>query len=84
MSMFNDIDWKEELQKSAFLIVNKSRITRRNFREVHWTFFGPESKKKWYGTLSYTSEGKWDSIATEMVGRFKKNRSPYIQEYQCF
>ena len=39
------------------------------FSRGHWKFLGPSDEKKWYGTLSYTHEGKWDSIATEMVGR---------------
>ena len=30
---------------------------------------GPGIDRKWYGTLSYSLEAKWDSIATRMVGR---------------
>ena len=35
--------------------------------------------KKWYGTPNYTPEGKWDSVATEMVGRFKETGYPVFK-----
>ena len=59
---------REAMQEDVFQIPNKSRITPRG----HWTFLGPRDEKKWYGALSYTLEGKWNSIATQMVGRFKE------------
>ena len=34
----------------------------------------PWRRKEGYGTLSYTLEGKWDSIAKQMVARFSKKR----------
>ena len=44
----------------------------KRFPRGHWTFLGPGDEKKWYGTLSYTPEGKWDSTATQVVERFKE------------
>ena len=46
------------------------------FSRGHWTFLGPGYDKKWYGTLSFSPEGKWDSTAAQMVERFKE---PVIQ-----
>ena len=53
------------------------------FSRGHWTFFGPGYEKKWYGTLRYTPEGTWVSIATD-GGTIQRNGSPSIQEHQCF
>ena len=33
----------------------------KRFSEGHWTLFGPGDEKKWYGTLPFSLEGKWDS-----------------------
>ena len=30
----------------------------KRFSRGHWTFFGPGSEKKLYGTLPFTPEGK--------------------------
>ena len=57
MSSFNDIDWtqKKEMMEFAIRTQKESRKTRRDL--------GPGEAKKWYGTLFYTPEGKWDSTA---------------------
>ena len=44
----------------------------KRFSRGHWTFLDLGDEKKWYGTLSYTPEGKWDSTATQIVERFKE------------
>ena len=46
---------------------------------THWTFLGPRDENKWYVTLSYTPEGKWDSTATRMVKRFKESGHPVFK-----
>ena len=33
-------------------------------------------EEKWYGTVLYTPEGKWDSTATQMVERFQETGHP--------
>ena len=82
MSMFNDIDWTKR-GKSEKCISNSDQI--KNYAEIfsqnHWTFLGPRDEKKWYGTLSYKPEGKWDSVASSMVHDSQK-LSPNIQRYQ--
>ena len=69
---------REEIQNNVFQILNKLRTTRRNSRR-HWTFLGPGSEKKWYGTLSEKLEGKLDSTATRLVKRFKESGHPVFK-----
>ena len=66
------IGQKEEIQKDVFQISKKVKNYAKRFSRGHWTFRGLGDEKKWYGTLSYTPEGKWDSIASQMVERFKE------------
>ena len=46
----------------------KSRITHK-FLPGHWTFLGPGSEKRWYGSSYY---GQWDRTANKMVPQFKE------------
>ena len=80
MSMFNDIDWTKR-RNSEKCLSNSEQVKNyaKRFSRGHWTFLGPGDEKKFYGTLSYTSEGKWDSIATEMVGHFKETGHPVFK-----
>ena len=72
MSMFNEIEWiKKGIQNNVCQIPKKSRSMRRDSRKGHWTFLGLRDEKKWYGTLSCTPEGKWDSTVAQMVEWFK-------------
>ena len=48
----------------------------KRFLQGHWTFLGPGSEMKWYGGSSYPPKGEWDSIADEMVQRFKETSHP--------
>ena len=77
MSMFNDIDWTKRGNSEKCIRIRTSYAKR--FSRGLWTPPGPGDEKKWYGTLSYTPEGKWDSIAAEMVGHFKKKKKPVTQ-----
>ena len=79
VSMFNDIDWTRR-ENSEKCISNSEQVKNyaERFSRGHWSFPGPGDEQKWYGTLSCTPEGKWDSIATEMVGHghFKDTGHP--------
>ena len=68
----------EEIQKNVFRIriQKKSRSTRRDSSEDTGHSSDPGDEKTWCGTLSYTLEGKWDSIAAQMVERFKETGHP--------
>ena len=59
MSMFNDIDWTRKGNDGI-------GVSNSESQGGHWTFLGLGDEKKWYGTHPYTSEGKWDSTATQM------------------
>ena len=80
MSMFNDIDEDEERKfgKMHFKSEQVKNYAMR-FSRGHWTFLGPRDEKKFYGTPSYTPEGKWDSIAPQMVDRFKETSQPVFK-----
>ena len=58
MSMFNEIVWRE--QGNAEKCENHSREVAnyaRRFPRGHWSFLGPGSEKKWYGTYSDNPDG---------------------------
>ena len=63
-----------------FKFRKNSRSMRRDSREDTGhssALVGDE--KKWYGTPSYTPEGKWDSTAAQMVERFKETAHPVFK-----
>ena len=66
MSMFNDT---ENCISNAEKVKNFSK----RFLPGHWTFLGPGSEKKWYGS-SY--DGQWDCTANKMVQQFKETGRP--------
>ena len=80
MSMFNDIDGTRR-RNSEKCISNSEQVKNcaKRFSRGHWTFPGPGDERKRYGTLSYTPEGKWDSIATELVGHLKETVHPVFK-----
>ena len=69
---------REVIQKHVFRILNSQEVCEETLAKTL------EIPRPWYGPPSYTPEGKWDSIATQMVERCKRNPSPSIQEHQCF
>ena len=80
MSMFNDIDWTRK-GNDGICISNSEKVKTyaKRFSQGHWTFLCPGDEKKWYGTLHYTPEGKWDTTATQMVERCKDTGHPEIK-----
>ena len=69
---------REEIQKNISNSEQVQNYAKRSSRG-HWTFLGPGDEKKWYGTLSYTPEGKCDSTATQMVERFPETGRPVFK-----
>ena len=51
MSMYNDIAWQEKGNKER-CEYNSQTVAKyaRKFPRGHWSFLGPGSDKKWYGT----------------------------------
>ena len=43
-----------------------------NFSQGHWTFLGPGSEEKWYGSSSHAQKGQWTCTAHKLVQRFKE------------
>ena len=63
MSMFNDIKWgekrnEEKCKSYAYKVANYAR----RFLRGHWSFLGPGSEKKWYGTYSVKHDGVWENL----------------------
>ena len=48
----------------------------KRFSRGPWTFVGLGDEKTWYGTLSFTPEGKWDP---QMLERFKETGHPVFK-----
>ena len=80
VSMFNDIEWTKRGNPEQF-ISNSEQVKNyaKRFPRRHLKFLGPGDEKKWYGTLSCTTEGKWNSTAAQMVERFKETRHPIFK-----
>ena len=78
MSMFNDIDRTMEGNEET-CISNSEKVKTyvQRFSQGHW--FGPGDEKKWYGNRNYKPEGKWDSVASQMVQRFKDTDHPVFR-----
>ena len=50
----------------------------KRFSQGHWTSLGPGDEKKWYGSCNYKLEGKWNSVASQMMQRFKDTSHPVL------
>ena len=74
MSMFNDITWSERKDgENCISNALKSKNYAMKFSQGHWTFLGPGSEEKWFGSSSYDQKGEWDTLASKMVQRFKES-----------
>ena len=61
MSMYNDIERRKRGNRED-CIANAHRDTEyaRRFTRGHWSFLGPGSEKKWYGTHVSKPDGQCD------------------------
>ena len=74
MSMFNDIVW--DAKGNDETRENNSKIIEpyaRGFPCGHWSFPGPGSEKKWYGTYDHKPDGSWDRTAEKMLQNFAES-----------
>ena len=76
MLMYNDIDWGKRRNREN-CIANAHRVTEyaRRFTRGHWSFPGPGSEKKWYGTHVNKPDGEWDKTAEDMMLNFAEFRA---------
>ena len=51
----------------------------RRFPLGRWSFLGPGSGKKWYGTYSDKPDGDWDKTAEEMMLNFAEGSHPIFR-----
>ena len=70
LSMFNDVEWTKR-GNSERCFSNSEQVKNYAKRISRGDWAGDE--ENWYGTHNYKFEGRWDSIAREMVGRFKES-----------
>ena len=71
MSMFNDIVW--DVPGNDEICENNSETIKqyaRGFPRGHWSYLGPGSEKKWYGTYDRKPDGSWDRIVEKMLLNF--------------
>ena len=51
----------------------------KRLSQGHWTFLGLGDEKKWYGNRNQKPEGKLNSVASQMVQRFKETYHPVFK-----
>ena len=80
VSLFNDIDWtKKGNSEKCISNFNQIKNYKERFSQGHLTFLGPGHEKRWYGTLGYKPDVKWDSAASSMVQRFAETGHPMFK-----
>ena len=80
MSMYNDIVWGER-RNTEKCIMNSDTVANyaRRFLLGRWSFLGPGSEKKWYGTYSDKPDGDWDKTAGLMMLNFAESVHPIFR-----
>ena len=71
MSMFNDIVW--DAKGNDETCDNNSKTIKQYARRCprgHWSFSGPGSEKKWYGTYVCKPDGSRNRTAEKMLQNF--------------
>ena len=79
--MFNDIDWtmREKIQKICISNAEQGKNYVKRFSRGHRSFPGPGDEEKLNGPHTYKPEGKWDSIAADMVEHVKETGHPVFK-----
>ena len=54
----------------------KVKTYAKKFSQGYWMFLGPGDEKEWHGKSKYPPEEKWESVASQMVQRFKETGHP--------
>ena len=54
------------------------------FPEGHWTFLGPGSEEKWYGSSYHVQEGQWNCTAAKKVQRLKETGHLVFKSISAF
>ena len=85
MSMYNDIEWtakgnKEQCEYNSQTVANSAR----EFPRGHWSFLGPGSEEKWYGTCTDKPDGSWERMAEETMPNFSGSGHPIFRASSAF
>ena len=80
MSMFNDIVW-DVTGNDEICSNNLERIKQyaQRFPRGRWSFLGPGSEKKWYGTYDRKPDGSWDRTAEKLLLNFAGSGHPIFR-----
>ena len=68
MPMYNDFAWREK-GNTEICEYNSQTVAEnaRRFPRGLWSFLGPGTEKKWYGTYTDKPDKSWDRMAEEMM-----------------
>ena len=85
MSIYNDIVWREKGKRET-CVANSVIVAdcARKFAEGHWSFLGPGSENKWYGTHVYKPNGKWVDVADILMINFSESGHPAFRGSSAF
>ena len=64
------IGQEKEMMEFVFRILKKVKTYAKKFSQGHRTFLGLGDEQTWFGKAKYPPEGKWESVASQMVQRF--------------
>ena len=80
--MYNDIEWGQKRNRET-CIANSFMDSEyaRKIAQGHWSFLGPGSEKKWYGThlYIYKPNGEWHDVADLMMRNFSESGHPVFR-----
>ena len=72
----------ERKERNEEMCIANSQVVAeyaKRFARGHWSFLGPGSEKKWYGTRTYKPNGKWDRVAEVMMLNFSESGHPMFR-----
>ena len=76
MCMFNDFDWTKKGDTETCLHNPKEVVAfATRFKPRDWCFVEPKSENSWWNGNSNEPQGKWDTVALQVVDKFKCHAS---------
>ena len=82
--MHNDIVWREKGNTERCEYNLKTTANIRKFPRGRWSFLGPGTEKKRYGTFSDKPDGSWDKIAEQMMVNFSESSHKIFRASSAF
>ena len=73
----------ERTRKHRKCVMSSCKVANyaRRFLLGRWSFLGPGSEKKWYGTYSDKPDGDWDRTAEQMILTFAGTSHPIFRAW---